>query len=139
MKVRLSSVLLLTLALSWTVLAQGSSPMREGNWEVSMTIQGMEGAPPIKQTQCVTAAMLKDPNNAVPKGPGADCKITDYKMTGGTATYNLTCTQPAAIKGTGELKYSGSDAYTGTLTLEMGEGQKIALAMDAKRIGDCAK
>ena len=35
MNVRLSSVILLTVGLSWTALAQSSSPMREGNWEVN--------------------------------------------------------------------------------------------------------
>ena len=77
----------------------------------------------MKQTQCVTAAMLKDPQSAVPKGPASgsnDCKITDYKLAGNTATYKMTCTQPVPMSATGEMKYSGTDAYTGTLTIDMG-------------------
>lgn len=140
MKMRVGPVLLLTLALSWTALAQGSSPMREGNWEVAMKINlpGMEGAPAVKQTQCVTAAMLKDPSTAVPSGPGSDCKISDYKLANNVATYKLACTQPAPINATGELKYAGTDAYTGTLTIDMG-GQNMVFNLDAKRLGDCAK
>ena len=140
MKMRFRSAVLLTLGLSWTVMAQGSSPMREGNWEVAMKVNlpGIEGAPPMTQTQCVTAAMLKDPASAMPSGPGADCKITDYKLANNTATYKLTCTQPFPINGTGEMKYSGSDAYTGTLTVDMG-GQNLVMNIDAKRLGDCAK
>ena len=140
MKMRFSSAVLLVLGLSLTVLAQGSSPMREGNWEVAvkMNLPGMEGAPPMKQTQCVTAAMLKDPASAVPAGPGGDCKITDYKLADNVATYKLTCTQPFPLNGTGEMKYSGTDAYVGTLTLDMG-GQNMTMNIDAKRIGDCAK
>ena len=85
MKGRLSSMVLLTLALSWTALAQMQSPMREGNWEVTMKMSmpgmGME-MPPMKQTSCVTAAMIKDPQSSVPKGPGgSDCKVSDYKFT----------------------------------------------------------
>ena len=57
-------------------------------------------------------------------------------MTGNTTTYKLTCTQPMPINASGELKYAGSDAYTGTLTLDMG-GQNMVFALDAKRIGDC--
>ena len=142
MNVRLSSVILLTVGLSWTALAQSASPMREGNWEVSlkMNIPGMGDVPPMKQTQCVTAAMLKDPSSAMPKGPGgADCKITDYKPTATSATYKLTCTQPAAISAVGEIKYAGPDAYTGTLTMDMGGGQGMVINMDGKRIGDCPK
>jgi hypothetical protein len=141
MKRRFSSIALLTLGLSWTAMAQSSSPMREGNWEVSikMNIPGMADAPPMKQTQCVTAAMLKDPNSALPKGPGGDCKVIDSKFTADTATYKLTCTQPAAITAVGEMKYAGPDSYTGTLTMDMGGGQKLAMSMEGKRIGDCAK
>jgi hypothetical protein len=140
MKIRLTSVVLLILGLAWSALAQSSSPMREGNWEVSvkMNIPGMEGVPPMKQTQCITAAMVKDPASAIPKGPGGgDCKVTDYKLLGNTATYKMTCTQPPMTM-TGEMKYASADAYTGTITVDMG-GQAMAMSIDAKRIGDCAK
>ena len=141
MKVRFGSILLLTLGLAWTALAQTPSPMREGNWEVAvkMNLSGMAGAPPMKQTQCITAAMLKDPTSAIPKGPGGgDCKMTDYKLVASTATYRMTCTQPVPMTATGEIKYSGPDAYVGTLALDMG-GQSMVLTYDAKRIGECAK
>jgi len=141
MKMRTTSAALLALSLSWTVLAQGQSPMREGNWEVAVTLNfpGMEGAPPMKQTHCVTAAMLKDPQSAIPKGPdGGDCKVTDYKLSNSVATYKLTCTQPFPLNGTGEMKYSGTDAYVGTLTMDMG-GQSMTMNVDAKRLGDCPK
>jgi hypothetical protein len=139
-KSRFTSAALLMLGMSLCVMAQGSSPMREGNWEVAMKVnfQGMEGVPPMKQTQCVTAAMLKDPESAMPSGPGGDCKISDYKLANNVATYSLTCTQPLPMKGTGEMKYSGTDAYVGTLTVDMG-GQNLVMNIDAKRIGECAK
>ena len=141
MKTRFSSVVLFVVGLSWAVTAQSSSPMREGNWEVSakMNIPGMGEAPPMKQTQCVTAAMLKDPNSAMPKGPGVDCKVTDYKLAANTATYKVTCTQPAPITALGEMKNAGSDSYTGTLTMNMGDGQTLALSIEGKRVGDCQK
>jgi hypothetical protein len=142
MKPRFASVTLLTLALSWTLLAQGSSsPMREGNWEVTvkMTMPGMGmEMPPMKQMQCVTAAMIKDPQSALPKGPGqGDCKVTNYKLSGNSATYTMTCKEPP-MTAEGEMKYSSPDAYTGTLKLDMG-GQIMTLVHDAKRIGDCPK
>jgi Protein of unknown function (DUF3617) len=140
LQMRFRSALLLVLGLSWTVGAQGQSPMREGSWEVSMKINipGMEGAPAFKQTQCVTAAMLKDPSSAMPSGPGGDCKISDYKLADNVATYKLACTQPAPVNAVGELRYTGPDAYTGTLTMDM-SGQNLVLSIDAKRIGDCSK
>jgi hypothetical protein len=139
MKARFSTIALLSLVLSWTVLAQTQSPMRPGNWQITMRMNmpGMGEMPPMTQTQCVTADMLKDPQGAVPKGPeGGDCKISDYKLTASTATYKLTCTQPMAMTMNGEMKYSGTDAYTGTMTMDA-NGQKMTMAFDAKRTGEC--
>ena len=142
MSVRFSSVALLTLALSWTVLAQ-QSPMRPGNWEVimKMSMPGMD-MPPMKQTQCITQEMLKDPQSAIPRGPNSqganDCKMSDYKMSGSTASYKMVCSKPQAMTMVGEMKYSGTDAYVGTVQMDM-SGQKVTMSMDAKRVGDCTK
>ncbi len=65
--------------------------------------------------------------------------MTDYKLTGNTATYKMACKEPVPLNMTGEMKYAGTDAYTGTMTIDMGGGQTMAFAIEAKRIGDCAK
>jgi hypothetical protein len=139
MKMRFNSIVLLMLGVSWTVLAQSSSPMREGMWEVNskLIIPGMGEAPPMKHQQCITAAMIKDPQSAIPKMEN-DCKISNYKLEANTATYTMTCSQPTTVTAAGEIRYSGSDSYTGTLKLD-GAGQTFNLTYDAKRIGDCAK
>ena len=125
--------------MTWTVLAQTQSPMRPGSWQVTMkmNLPGMGDMPPMTQTQCVTPAMLKDPQTAIPKGPeGGDCKVSDYKFTDSTATYKVTCTQPMAMTMLGEMKYSGTDSYTGTMTMDT-NGQKVSMSFDAKRLGEC--
>ena len=135
----MTTVALLSLALSWTVLGQSASPIREGNWEVTMkmTMSGMD-MPPMKQTQCITAAMIKDPASAIPKGPGqGDCEVTNYKVSGNTVTYAMACKAPP-MTAVGEMKYASSDAYAGTLKMDMG-GQSMTIVHDAKRIGDCPK
>jgi hypothetical protein len=38
----------------------------------------------------------------------------------------------------GQMKYSGTDAYVGTITIDSG-GQKMSMTYDAKRVGDCPK
>ena len=140
MKFRSLPVALLGLAMTWTVLAQTESPMRPGNWQVTMkmNLPGMGDMPPMTQTQCITPAMLKDPQTAIPKGPeGGDCKVSDYKFTDSTATYKVTCTHPMAMTMLGEMKYSGTDSYTGTMTMDT-NGQKVSMNFDAKRLGECA-
>ena len=65
--------------------------MREGNWEVTMKMSmpgmGME-MPPMKQTSCVTAAMIKDPRPLSRRPGGSDCKVSDYKFTANTALHD---------------------------------------------------
>ena len=116
--------------------------MREGNWSITMKMS-MEGMkmemPPMTRTQCVTAAMAKDPQASLPKGPdGSDCKVTDYKASGGTVTYKMACTKPTPMTAVAEMKFTGTDAYTGTMSMEA-DGHKMSMAMDAKRLGDCTK
>ena len=74
----------------------------------------------------------------MPTGPGADCKMVDYKLVGNTATYKLSCTQPVPMTISGEMRYASSDAYTGTVNIES-NGMNMAFQVDAKRIGDCPK
>ena len=144
MKGRSSSIVLLALALSWTALAQMTSPMREGNWEITMkmSMPGMPGGrgmemPPMKQTQCVTAEMVKDPQASLPKGPGGgDCKLSDYKVSGNTVSYTMTCTKPTAMTAAAQMTFSGPDAYTGTMTVDS-NGMKMSTAYEGKRLGDC--
>ena len=137
MRPRFSSLVLLALSLSWTVLAQGQPPMREGNWEVSMKMGGIDtGA--MKQTQCITAAQIKAGPGSMPAGPGSGCKLVDYKFSGNTATYKLSCTQPVPMNISGEMRYTSSDAYTGTVSIES-QGMNMAFEVDAKRVGDCPK
>ena len=70
--------------VSVSLLAQG--PRRDGNWEVTMTMemagmpQGMS-MPPIKTTQCITPEEAKDPAKSVPQRPagrggaGGGCRL----------------------------------------------------------------
>jgi hypothetical protein len=48
----------------------------------------------------------------------------------------MVCTKPQPMTMTGEMKYTGTDAYVGTVKMDM-SGQKVTMAVDAKRLGDC--
>ena len=61
--------------------------------------------------------------------------MSDYKFTANTATYKMTCTKPTPMTMLGEMKYSGTDAYTGTMTMDA-SGQKMTMSFDAKRMGN---
>jgi hypothetical protein len=139
-------------AVSVSLLAQG--PRRDGNWEVTMTMemagmpQGMS-MPPIKTTQCITPEEAKDPAKTVPQRPAGrggaanpdDCKVSDYKQDGNKISWAMKCEGAQPMAGTGEFIYTG-DTYTGTMKMDMARGgQPMAVTMkyNGKRLGDCTK
>jgi hypothetical protein len=127
------------LALGVSLLAQGAR--RDGRWEVKVEMQ-MAGMtmPPQTITQCVTPKQAADPQSAVPPagrgrgGPGADCKVSDYKTEGNKVTWTMACTQ---MTGSGEFLYAG-DTYTGTMKMSM-QGQDMTMKYSGKRLGDCTE
>jgi Protein of unknown function (DUF3617) len=140
------------MLVSVTLTAQG--PRRDGNWEVTMTMdmpgmpQGMS-MPPFKTTQCITPEEAKDPNKSIPQRPAGrggasnpnDCKVSDYKEDGNRITWSMKCEGSQPMSGTGEFIYSG-DSYTGTMKMDMARGgQPMAATMKyaGKRLGDCTK
>ncbi|HUR32729.1 MAG TPA: DUF3617 family protein [Vicinamibacterales bacterium] len=140
------------MALSVSLLAQG--PRRDGNWEVTMTMdmpgmpQGMS-MPPMKSMQCITPADAADPAKTVPQRPAGrggaanpnDCKVSDYKTDGNKVTWSMKCEGAQPMSGTGEFLY-GTDSYTGTMKMDMARGgQPMAVTMkyEGKRLGDCTK
>jgi hypothetical protein len=117
--------------------------MRPGQWENTMQME-MVGSPiqmpAMKSARCVTPEDAKDPSRSLPTGPEgrgqkSDCKVSDYKASGGTVTWKMVCTSPDAITGTGEMKYT-DDAYNGTLKMDM-QGRGMTMKIAGKRVGDC--
>jgi hypothetical protein len=126
-----------------TALTIAQSPIRPGQWEVTMQMQ-MAGAPvqmpEMKTTQCITPDQVKDPASTLPSGPQGrggknDCKVQDYKVSGNTATWKMVCTSPQAMTSTGEMTFT-DDSYTGTMKMDSPQGQ-MTMKMAGKRIGDC--
>lgn len=122
-------------------IAQG--PMRPGQWESTMQME-MAGSPiqmpAMKSARCITPEDAKDPSRSLPTGPEgrgnqkSDCKVSDYKTSGSTVTWKMTCTSPPST-GTGEMTYMG-DTYDGTLKMDM-QGRGMTMKIAGKRVGDC--
>lgn len=134
-------------ASSAVLVAQG--PRRDGNWEVTMEMQGANlppGMPPIKTTQCITKEQAADPQKFLPAQPQRggtqnDCKVSDYKTEGNKVSWSVSCTTPQQMNATGEMVYSG-DTYVGTLAMNMSRGgqpMSMTTKMSGKRLGDCVK
>ena len=123
--------------------AAAQSPMRPGNWETTMEMD-MPGMPmkmpPMKNTRCVTQQEIDSPNRGLPSGPQKnpnDCKISDYKQSGNTVSWNVACSGQQPMTGSGELKFN-NDAYDGVIKMMMNQ-QQMTMKMAGKRLGDCTK
>ena len=124
--------------------AIAQSPVRPGRWELTMQMQ-MAGSPvqmpEMKSTRCVTPEDAKDPARSLPSGPEgrggqkSDCKMSDYKVSGNTATWKMVCTSPQAMTSTGEMTFT-DDSYTGTMKMDSPQGP-MTMKLAGKRIGDC--
>lgn len=153
MKFVLAGASALVLALAAGAAAQGPGPRRDGNWEVTMEMQMPNmpnmpagfSMPPMKTTQCITPADAADPNKSMPSrgergGRASDCKVSDYKAVGNKVTWNMVCTGPEPMTGTGEFIYA-TDSYTGTMIMNRTGAGGMAMTMkySGKRLGDCKK
>jgi hypothetical protein len=141
--VKITPIVALVVFTGVTVVV-AQTPVRPGRWETTMQMS-MAGSPiempEMKSSRCVTAEDAKDPTRALPSGPEgrgnqkSDCKVSDYKVSGNTATWKMVCTSPQAMTSTGEMTFS-DDAYTGTMKADMAQGA-MTMKIAGKRVGDC--
>ena len=139
-----TTIAALAIFAIFTVVAIAQGPIRPGRWESTMQMQ-MAGSPiqmpEMKNTRCVTPEDAKDPSRSLPSGPEgrggqkSDCKMSDYKVTGNTATWKMVCTSPQAMTSTGEMTFT-DDSYTGTMKMDSPQGP-MTMKLAGKRVGDC--
>ncbi len=126
-------------------VAHAQAPnMKEGLWEMTskMEMPGMPAMPPQTMQRCITKADLADPSKTTPGAQGdKQCKVSDYKLQGNTATWKMACAGESAMTGSGTITYAGN-SYTGTQTMSMkvdGKPHNMAVNFSARHLGDCKK
>ena len=134
-----------TLAAAVCAPSHAQSPnMKEGLWEMTtkMEMAGMPSMPPQTMQRCITKADLADPTKTTPGAQGdKQCKVTDYKMSGNTASWKVACAGDSAMTGAGSITYAGT-SYTGTQTMSMnveGKPHNMTMNFSARHLGDCKK
>ena len=107
---------------------------------MSMEVQGMPGGMPATKLQhCYKAEDIKDLRKTVPKQTNSKCDVADWKQSGNTVTYSMSCSGPTAATMTGNMTYAG-DRYSGSSKISMNQGGRMmhmTQKFDARRIGDC--
>lgn len=119
--------------------------MKPGLWEqtVKMEMPGMPQAMQEHKSQrCVTPKDLEDPRKV---GPGSDprtagqCEVSNFRMQGNTATWDMACKGQQQMKGSGSMTYQG-DRYSGVNRMTMNQGgQTMTMTMNysGRYLGDC--
>lgn len=122
----------------------GAAPlaMKPGLWEMTMSMDmpGMQGGmPPTKFQHCYRAEDIKDLRRTVPQQTNSKCNVDDWKQSGNTVSYTMSCKSPPMTM-TGRMTYAGGDRYSGSAKISMNRGgntTNITQTFDAHRIGDC--
>ena len=139
---------LLAAAVLISTPAQAASPnIKEGLWEITMKMD-MPGMPagmkPQVVQQCITKKDIDDPRKTAPGGKdpaNSRCEVSDYKMQGNTASWNMACKGENPMTGSGSMTYSGT-SYSGTNKMTMtrgGKPQTMTMHYSGKHLGDCKK
>jgi len=142
---RITALPVLAAALLTSHAHGAAAPnMKDGLWEITMKMEmaGMPQAmPPQVMQQCITKKDLQDPAKAVPGSSPRDgrCKMTDHKMQGNAATWNVVCED--GTTGSGTATYS-STSYTSANKITSkrgGETHTMTMHNSGRYLGDCKK
>ena len=136
----ISSAWMLLSALAFSVHAIAGPDIREGMWEVSVLAE-VGGQPltaaPMVVRQCINNQSVQD--LMAQMGGAGSCQISDFQQTGNRARWNIACSGPMDVSGTGETEIAG-DQFTGRMNLVVTmSGQSLPMVQNfqAKRVGEC--
>ena len=141
----MKKVILISMAAVLVLVAglyAASVNMKEGKWEVTMTMDLKDipfPMPPVKYTQCITKKDIEDSKNTVPNsGKKDECSVKEYKIIGSKVTWETECRDGS--KGTGEITYSGT-SYSGVMKMETTDKKGVKSTVNYKikgnRVGGC--
>jgi len=132
---------IVTIAIASTCLLLGSLTAATGQngtgdlWQVTsqMSMVGLPIQLPAQTQQVCSAKQWTAP----PAGSGPDqtCKSTEFKMTGNTATWKITCQSPPTT-GVGQITRNGADAYSGSIKFTSTSGD-MTINLTGRRVMDC--
>ena len=103
-------------------------------WEMTSqpVMEGMPMAMP-SQTQKVCTAKTW---TAPPPGRDESCVTSDFERSGDKVTWSVACSGEMSMSGTGEITFTGPDAYTGQVALASDE-MSMTVRLSGKKVGEC--
>jgi hypothetical protein len=115
--------------------------MTEGLWEmvVKTQVPGTPANVPAQTVQrCMSAKDFADPRKTAPD-KGGQCEITNHRMQGNTASWDISCKGPEPMKGSGTMTFEGQ-RYNGVQKVnKKQDGQTVQMTMNyaGRYLGPC--
>jgi hypothetical protein len=95
-------------------IGQQGFPLKQGDWEATTAMAGMNGTPMTMHFCFTDAEWIKGLTQ------NRSCKVDQFNVSSKGATYAMDCTMKSAtMKGTVELKFDGMEHMTGIAAMTM--------------------
>lgn len=128
--------------LAFPSVALPVEPVKEGLWEIS--VQGEMGGQPLSSTplvvrQCLNSQTVQDLMAQLNGAGAGGCQVSDLLEEGARARWNMSCTGPVSLSGTGEVMI-GREAFNGSMSMLVAVGSQtvpLLQTFNARWVGDC--
>jgi hypothetical protein len=116
-------------------LADDAAAAKGDLWETTsqMSMEGMPMQMPVQKLKVCAAKNRTEPPGA--SNPQHNCTNSNMKRVGDKVTWDVQCTQPD-MTGQGEINYSGTDAYTGSIKFVAEQGN-MTIKLTGHKTGGC--
>ena len=116
--------------------------MQEGLWEITTQTEIIGAATqprPETTSACYSKQDVENDSAATPRDE--KCEVQDYRVAGNIASWNIRCSVPEKVTGSGTVTFHNRTSYSGTATLRMQVQGKPTIQMtnrySGKRLGEC--
>jgi len=119
-------------ATLWVAAAEPAPRALGDEWETTNQMS-MDGMPMQMPVQKMTVCVARD-RNEPPGSSRQGCTNTNFKRLGNKVTWNVQCTAPSPMTGTGEIVYQGSDTYSGLIRF-LSEHGGMTIKLSGRKLG----
>jgi hypothetical protein len=130
-----------SLAMVFTIATWGPAPPAMATdakgelWETTsqMSMEGMPFQMPARTQKVCAAKDRTEPPGA--NDPQRNCTNANVRTADGKVTWDVRCTGPD-MTGVGEITYSGTDAYSGSIRFTAEQGP-MTVNLSGRKLGEC--